>query len=102
MKRGFFTSLTRVVPLPPIPLPIPRLNTSKIKAPIPLSTWRWLGGKYQDEHPEVRISVQQAARTADYAAFFLQGELIEYDEGKTLFTTPKQKKTEDYIMGRFG
>jgi phosphate transport system ATP-binding protein len=32
----------------------------------------------------------------------LQGELIEYDEGKTMFTTPKQKKTEDYIMGRFG
>lgn len=47
-------------------------------------------------------SVQQAARTADYAAFFLQGELIEYDEGKTMFTSPKQKKTEDYIMGRFG
>lgn len=47
-------------------------------------------------------SIQQAARTADYAAFFLQGELIEYDEGKTMFTAPKQKKTEDYIMGRFG
>lgn len=47
-------------------------------------------------------SVQQAARTADYAAFFLQGELIEYGEGKTMFTSPKQKKTEDYIMGRFG
>lgn len=47
-------------------------------------------------------SVQQAARTADFAAFFLQGELIEYDEGKKLFTSPKQKKTEDYIMGRFG
>ena len=47
-------------------------------------------------------SVQQAARTADYAAFFLTGELIEYGEGKSLFTVPKQKKTEDYIMGRFG
>jgi len=47
-------------------------------------------------------SVQQAARTADYAAFFLTGELIEYGDGKTLFTNPKQKKTEDYIMGRFG
>ncbi|GMV33130.1 MAG: phosphate import ATP-binding protein PstB [Chloroflexota bacterium] len=47
-------------------------------------------------------SIQQAARAADYAAFFLQGELIEYDEGKKLFTTPKEKKTEDYIMGRFG
>ena len=47
-------------------------------------------------------SVQQAARTADQAAFFLQGELIEYDDGKKMFTSPKQKKTEDYIMGRFG
>jgi len=47
-------------------------------------------------------SVQQAARTADYAAFFLQGGLIEYGEGRTLFTTPKHKQTEDYIMGRFG
>ena len=47
-------------------------------------------------------SVQQAARTADHAAFFLTGELIEYGDGKKLFTNPKQKKTEDYIMGRFG
>ncbi|NJC95392.1 MAG: phosphate ABC transporter ATP-binding protein [Anaerolineae bacterium] len=47
-------------------------------------------------------SVQQAARTADYAAFFLQGELVEYGEGKSLFTTPKQKQTEDYVTGRFG
>jgi phosphate transport system ATP-binding protein len=47
-------------------------------------------------------SVQQAARTADYAAFFLQGELIEYGEGKSLFTAPKQKRTEDYVTGRFG
>ncbi len=47
-------------------------------------------------------SVQQAARTADYAAFFLQGELIEYGEGKSIFTTPRQKRTEDYVTGRFG
>ena len=47
-------------------------------------------------------SVQQAARTADFSAFFLQGELIEYGEGKSLFTAPKQKRTEDYITGRFG
>ncbi len=47
-------------------------------------------------------SVQQAARTADQAAFFLQGELIEYADGKKMFTSPRQKKTEDYIMGRFG
>ncbi|GAB4502952.1 MAG: phosphate ABC transporter ATP-binding protein PstB [Anaerolineales bacterium] len=47
-------------------------------------------------------SVQQAARVADYAAFFLQGELVEFGEGKSLFTTPQQKRTEDYVTGRFG
>jgi phosphate transport system ATP-binding protein len=47
-------------------------------------------------------SVQQAARTADYAAFFLGGELIEYATGKELFIHPKDKRTEDYIEGRFG
>jgi phosphate transport system ATP-binding protein len=47
-------------------------------------------------------SVQQAGRTADYAAFFLQGELIEYGIGKDMFTSPKEKRTEDYITGRFG
>jgi len=47
-------------------------------------------------------SVQQAARTADFAAFFLQGELIEFGPGETLFTNPTNKRTEDYIEGRFG
>jgi phosphate transport system ATP-binding protein len=47
-------------------------------------------------------SVQQAARTADHAAFFLQGELVETAPGKELFTHPKVKRTEDYIEGRFG
>jgi phosphate transport system ATP-binding protein len=47
-------------------------------------------------------SIQQAARTADYAAFFLQGELVEFGEGKELFLHPKSKRTEDYIEGRFG
>jgi phosphate transport system ATP-binding protein len=47
-------------------------------------------------------SVQQAARTADCAAFFLQGELVEYGVGKGIFTAPKEKRTEDYVTGRFG
>ena len=47
-------------------------------------------------------SIQQAARTADFAAFFLQGDLIEFGEGKSLFVNPKDKRTEDYIEGRFG
>ncbi|RLD03829.1 MAG: phosphate ABC transporter ATP-binding protein [Chloroflexota bacterium] len=47
-------------------------------------------------------SVQQAARTADYAAFFLQGELVEWAVDKEIFTNPKDQRTEDYITGRFG
>lgn len=47
-------------------------------------------------------SVQQAARVADYAAFFLAGELIEFQPGRALFTTPRDQRTEDYVTGRFG
>jgi len=47
-------------------------------------------------------SIQQAARTADKAAFFLQGELIEYTDGREIFVTPKDARTQDYIEGRFG
>jgi phosphate transport system ATP-binding protein len=47
-------------------------------------------------------SVQQAARAADYAAFFLQGELIEYAVGHEMFTNPTKQRTADYIEGRFG
>ncbi|NJD59839.1 MAG: phosphate ABC transporter ATP-binding protein [Anaerolineales bacterium] len=47
-------------------------------------------------------SIQQAARVADLAIFFLQGEVIEQGMGQELFVTPKDKRTEDYIMGRFG
>ena len=47
-------------------------------------------------------SVQQAARTADYAAFFLQGEMVEYGNGKEIFTNPQEQRTEDYVTGRFG
>jgi len=47
-------------------------------------------------------NTQQATRMADYAAFFLQGELVEVGEGKKLFTNPVDKRTEDYVEGRFG
>ncbi len=47
-------------------------------------------------------SVQQAARTADRAAFLLQGDLIETNLGETLFTQPADQRTQDYIQGRFG
>lgn len=50
----------------------------------------------------VTHNMQQAARIADYTAFFHLGNLIEYSDTKTLFVNPKEKKTEDYITGRFG
>jgi phosphate transport system ATP-binding protein len=50
----------------------------------------------------VTHNMQQATRIADYTAFFLVGEVVEYTSTTELFTTPKDKKTEDYITGRFG
>ena len=50
----------------------------------------------------VTHNMQQAVRISDKTAFFLLGEVIEYDSTETIFTTPKSKKTEDYITGRFG
>jgi phosphate transport system ATP-binding protein len=47
-------------------------------------------------------SVQQAARVADFAVFFLQGELVEAGAGTEIFTHPQKKQTEDYVEGRFG
>ncbi len=47
-------------------------------------------------------SVQQAARIADWATFFLQGELIEHAKGQKIFIAPQDKRTEDYVTGRFG
>jgi len=50
----------------------------------------------------VTHNMQQAARVSDYTAFMYLGELIEFGDTNTLFTNPKQKKTEDYITGRYG
>jgi phosphate transport system ATP-binding protein len=50
----------------------------------------------------VTHNMQQAARVSDFTAFFYLGEIIEYDETKRIFTTPKEKRTEDYVTGRFG
>lgn len=50
----------------------------------------------------VTHNMQQAARVSDYTAFFLLGELIEFDTTDTIFKHPSRKKTEDYITGRFG
>ncbi len=50
----------------------------------------------------VTHNMQQAARIADYTSFFVLGDLIEHGLSSDIFTTPKVKKTEDYITGRFG
>ena len=50
----------------------------------------------------VTHNMQQAGRIADKTAFFLMGELVEFDDTVTMFNTPRDKRTEDYITGRFG
>ena len=50
----------------------------------------------------VTHNMQQAARISDDTAFFLNGVLVEHNETKAMFTTPRDKRTEDYITGRFG
>ena len=50
----------------------------------------------------VTHNMQQAARSSDYTAFLYLGELVEFDETERIFTHPKERRTEDYITGRFG
>ena len=50
----------------------------------------------------VTHNMQQAARISDYTAFFLVGEMVEYDDTEKIFSRPTDKRTEDYITGRFG
>lgn len=58
----------------------------------------------KDEYTIVIVThnMQQAARVSDYTAFFYEGRLIEYGETDQIFTNPEEKRTEDYITGRFG
>ena len=50
----------------------------------------------------VTHNMQQATRISDNTAFFLTGEIVEFNETDTLFSFPKDQRTEDYITGRFG
>ena len=50
----------------------------------------------------VTHNMQQAARVSDFTGFFLLGEMVEFDETTKIFTNPRDKRTEDYITGRFG
>ena len=50
----------------------------------------------------VTHNMQQAARVSDYTGFFLMGQMVEFSDTKTIFTTPRDRRTEDYVTGRFG
>jgi phosphate transport system ATP-binding protein len=50
----------------------------------------------------VTHNMQQAARVSDYTAFFYMGSIVEFDATERIFTSPKEKQTEDYVTGRFG
>ena len=50
----------------------------------------------------VTHNMQQASRISDYTAFMYLGDLVEYDKTENIFLNPKEKRTEDYITGRFG
>lgn len=72
----------------------------------PISTLRIedLAVELKEKYTIVMVThnMQQAARIADKTAFFLIGELVEFDETEKMFSTPTDKRTEDYITGRFG
>ncbi|WP_270750436.1 phosphate ABC transporter ATP-binding protein PstB [Pseudoruminococcus massiliensis] len=72
--------------------------------PISTSKIEDLAMELKNEYTIIMVThnMQQAARISDKTAFFLLGEVIEYDETEKLFSTPKDKRTEDYITGRFG
>ncbi len=72
--------------------------------PISTSKIEDLACELKDRYTIVIVThnMQQAVRISDSTAFFLLGELIEYGSTEQLFSTPKEKKTEDYITGRFG
>ena len=75
-------------------------------APDPISTSKIedLAVELKKDYTIVMVThnMQQAARISDKTAFFLLGEVVEYGETEQIFSMPKEKKTEDYITGRFG
>ena len=72
--------------------------------PISTSKIEDLAMELKNEYTIIMVThnMQQAARSSDKTAFFLLGEVVEYDETEKLFSTPQDKRTEDYITGRFG
>ena len=72
--------------------------------PISTSRIEELVMELKDTYTSVMVThnMQQAVRVSDYTAFFLLGELVEYGKTDDIFSSPKDKRTEDYITGRFG
>ncbi len=72
--------------------------------PISTSKIEELAGQLKEKYTIIMVThnMQQAVRISDRTAFFLLGELIEYGDTERLFSDPKDKRTEDYITGRFG
>ena len=72
--------------------------------PISTSKIEELASELKSQYTIVMVThnMQQAVRVSDYTAFFLLGDLIEYGETQKIFEQPKDKRTEDYITGRFG
>lgn len=72
--------------------------------PISTSKIEDLAVKLKEEYTIIMVThnMQQAARISDRTAFFLLGEIVEYNDTETLFSMPSDKRTEDYITGRFG
>ena len=72
----------------------------------PISTYKIeeLLGELKKSYTVIIVThnMQQASRIADKTAFFLMGDLIEYDLTKNIFTSPKHQKTQDYVSGHFG
>src|SRR5690625_5168391 len=72
--------------------------------PISTATIEDLMDKLKQQFTIITVThnMQQAARVADYTAFFHLGEIVEYNDTKTMFSNPATKKAEDYITGRYG
>ncbi len=72
--------------------------------PISTSKIEDLIGELKERYTVIMVThnMQQAVRISDMTAFFLLGELVEFDETDKIFTTPQDKRTEEYISGRFG
>ena len=81
-----------------------RLCIARALDPISTSKIEDLAVELKKDYTIVMVThnMQQAARISDKTAFFLLGEVIEYGETESLFSMPKDKRTEDYITGRFG